>query len=146
MGLANFRPSSLIDQPTQDLDALNPYQDYGTHDVGLLDLMPHLCPHEILIFYDATPNSQVADFRIFRSILGIVHRRSLLIDSSLLPCQPFPSERISASDIDAEECVVDFDDGAVRTVVAKHLGLIGISISVIDFDPNPGMPVGYLVA
>ncbi len=108
--------------------------------------MPHLYPHEISIFYDATPNSQVVDFRIFRSILGIVHKRFLSVDSSLLPCQPFPGERISASDIDAEECVIDFDDGTVRAVVAEHFGLIGISISVIDFDPNPGMPVDYLVA
>jgi hypothetical protein len=34
----------------------------------------------------------------------------------------------------------------MRTVVAQEFGLIGINISVIDFDPDSGVPMDYLVA
>ena len=100
----------------------------------------------ISIFYDGAPNSQEVHFRIFRSILGIVHKQSPSSRLTRLPCEPLSSQGIPASTIDTDEIIVHTDYGMVRTVIADNLGLIGINISVIDFDPDSGVPMNYLVA
>jgi hypothetical protein len=100
----------------------------------------------ILIFYDEAPNLQEVHFRIFRSILGIVHKQSPSSCLTRLPCEPLSSQGISTGTIDADEIIVHTDYGSVRTLCAQEFGLIGINISVIDSDPDSGMPLGYLVA
>jgi hypothetical protein len=100
----------------------------------------------ISIFCGATPNSQEVHFRIFRSTLRIVRKLPLSSSLTRLPCQPPSSQGIPASTIDADEFIIHTDYGAVRTVVAQEFGLIGINISVIDSDPDSGMPLNYLVA
>jgi hypothetical protein len=100
----------------------------------------------ILIFCDEAPNLQEVRFRIFRSTLCIVRKRPASFHLDLLPSEPPSSQGIFASSIDTDESIVYTNYGAVRTVIAEHIGLIGISISVIDFDPNPSVPINYLVA
>ena len=100
----------------------------------------------ISIFCGAMPNFQEVHFRIFRSILGIVRTRSASSHLTRLPCEPLSSQGIPTSTIDADEFIVHTDYGTMRTVVAQEFGLIGINISVIDFDPDSGMPMDYLVA
>ena len=145
-GLANFRPLNLFGQPSTDYRELNLYLDCDSHDAGLQDCRLHLFRHEISIFYDAKPNSQVVRFHTFRSSLCIVHKLYPSSYLTRLPCEPFSSERIPASAIDADEIIIHSDYGSVRTLCTQQFGLIGINISVIDFDPNSGMPVDYLVA
>jgi hypothetical protein len=100
----------------------------------------------ISIFYDEVPNLQEVHFRIFRSILGIVRKQSPSSYLTRLPCEPFSSQGISASAVDADEFIIHTDNGSVRTLCAQEFGLIGINISVVDFDPDSGVPVDYLVA
>jgi hypothetical protein len=109
-------------------------------------LIPHLYRHEILIFYDEAPNFQEVHFRIFRSILCIVRKQPLSSVLTRLPCEPLSSQGISASTVDADESIIHTDYGLVRTVIAESAGLIGINISVVDFDPDSGVPMEYLVA
>jgi hypothetical protein len=49
-------------------------------------------------------------------------------------------------DIDADKNIVHTDYGTVETTLAEHGGLIFINVCVIDFDPNSGVPLDYLVA
>ena len=48
--------------------------------------------------------------------------------------------------IDADVSIIPTDGGTMVTVLAENAGVIGISVSVIDFDPNPGVPMNNIVA
>jgi hypothetical protein len=63
-----------------------------------------------------------------------------------LPTQPLSRHDISASSIDTDESIIHTHDGTVITTMTNHLGVIGINVCVIDFDPDTGVPFPNFVA
>ena len=62
------------------------------------------------------------------------------------PSAPLSSHRISTLDIDTDKNIVHTNYGTVKASLAYDRGLIFINVCVIDFDPNSGVPLDYLVA